>query len=257
MSRMRPPLTTSMTEPRTTPSSSLIFSIVPQARSYCARFFDRIRRPSLSSFWRTSASMCSPTDTTSAGSTSCLIDLDDGAFDNVAVIEVLDGLIDRGEERFLGAQVVFSDLLGAGGAGGVGGRTSDARGGLDAARHVGCCSGWLLSGVTLTAPEGRPPDAPWRPWTIVGCVRTTADLLPAEVRGPRVHRPAYLLPYHTVQPSPDTRTVIRCARGQRAHDRSPAGDQTGRRRRGDHARQPALVGRPGRRLPGRTRAVPG
>src|SRR6266508_3439736 len=101
------------------------------------------------------------------------------------------------------------------------------------------------------------PDAPWRPWTIVGCVRTTADLLPAEVRGPRVHRPAYLLPYHTVQPSPDTRTVIRCARGQRAHDRSPAGDQTGRRRRGDHARQPALVGRPGRRLPGRTRAVPG
>ncbi|MNW56687.1 hypothetical protein D3C74_344170 [compost metagenome] len=34
MSRMRPPLTTSMTVPVTTPSSSLIFSIVPQARSY-------------------------------------------------------------------------------------------------------------------------------------------------------------------------------------------------------------------------------
>jgi hypothetical protein len=29
------------------------------------------------------------------------IDLDDGAFDNVAVIEVLDGLVDRGEELFL------------------------------------------------------------------------------------------------------------------------------------------------------------
>jgi hypothetical protein len=31
-------------------SFSLIFSIVPHARSYCARFLDRIRRPSLSSF---------------------------------------------------------------------------------------------------------------------------------------------------------------------------------------------------------------
>jgi hypothetical protein len=52
MSRMRPPLTTSMTVPVTMPSSSLIFSIVPHARSYCARFLDRISRPSLSSFWR-------------------------------------------------------------------------------------------------------------------------------------------------------------------------------------------------------------
>jgi hypothetical protein len=53
---------------------SLIFSIVPQARSYWARFLDRIRRPSLSSFWRTRASTSSPTLTTSLGSTSCLID---------------------------------------------------------------------------------------------------------------------------------------------------------------------------------------
>jgi hypothetical protein len=74
MSRMRPPLTTSMTVPVTTPSFSLIFSIVPQARSYCARFLDRIRRPSLSSFWRTRASTSSPTVTTSLGSTSCLMD---------------------------------------------------------------------------------------------------------------------------------------------------------------------------------------
>ncbi|CPU64633.1 Uncharacterised protein [Mycobacteroides abscessus] len=74
MSRMRPPLTTSMTVPVTTPSSSLIFSIVPQARSYWARFLDRIRRPSLSSFWRTRASTASPTLTTSPGSTSCLMD---------------------------------------------------------------------------------------------------------------------------------------------------------------------------------------
>ena len=40
MSTMRPPLTTSMTGPSTTPSSSLSFSIVPHARSYWARFLD-------------------------------------------------------------------------------------------------------------------------------------------------------------------------------------------------------------------------
>ncbi|OUD85373.1 hypothetical protein BC477_13255 [Clavibacter michiganensis subsp. michiganensis] len=74
MSTMRPPLTTSMTVPVTTPSDSLIFSTSPHARSYCARFLDRIRRPSLSSFWRTRASTVSPTLTTSVGSTSCLID---------------------------------------------------------------------------------------------------------------------------------------------------------------------------------------
>ena len=43
-------MTTSITVPVTTPSSSLIFSIVPQARSYWARFLDRIRRPSFSYF---------------------------------------------------------------------------------------------------------------------------------------------------------------------------------------------------------------
>jgi len=64
------------------------------------------------------------------------IDLDDGALDNVAVIEVLDGLVDRGEESLLGAEVVDGDLDAA-----AGGRGGGARGGLDAARHVGCCSG--------------------------------------------------------------------------------------------------------------------
>src|SRR5450756_2419377 len=67
-------LTTSITVPVTIWSSSLSFSIVPQARSYCARFLDRISRPSLSSFCRTSASTWSPTETTSLGSTSCLIE---------------------------------------------------------------------------------------------------------------------------------------------------------------------------------------
>ena len=102
----------------TTPSSSLIFSIVPQARSYWARFLDRIRRPSLSSFWRTRASISSPTLDDLVGVDVVLdgqlargddalglvadveedlvaVDLDDGAFDDVAVVEVLDGLVDR------------------------------------------------------------------------------------------------------------------------------------------------------------------
>ena len=42
------------------------------------------------------------------------VDLDDGAFDDVAVVEVLDGLVDRGEEGFLGADVVDRDLRGGG-----------------------------------------------------------------------------------------------------------------------------------------------
>ena len=63
-----------MTGPLTTPSFSLISSIVPQARSYCARFLDRMRRPSLSSFWRTSASSSSSSETISWGSTSLRIE---------------------------------------------------------------------------------------------------------------------------------------------------------------------------------------
>ena len=74
MSRISPPFTTSMTGPLTTPSSFLSFSMLPHARSYCARFFERISRPSLSSFWRTSASSSSPSVTISDGLTSLRID---------------------------------------------------------------------------------------------------------------------------------------------------------------------------------------
>lgn len=35
-----------------------------------------------------------------------VIDLDHGAFDDIAVIEVLDGLVDRGEEILSGADVI-------------------------------------------------------------------------------------------------------------------------------------------------------
>ena len=134
MSTMRPPFTTSMTGPLTTPSDSLIFSIVPQARSYWARFFDRTSRPSLSSFWRTSASIGSPRLTISEGSTSLrmessrtgitpfgleadveehlvLVDLDDRALDDVAVVELDDGGVDGVLER-RAAEVVLDDRTG-------------------------------------------------------------------------------------------------------------------------------------------------
>ena len=74
MSRMSPPLTTSMTGPETISSFSFSASIVPQARSYWARFLERISRPSLSSLVRTRASSSSSSDTTSCGSTSLRIE---------------------------------------------------------------------------------------------------------------------------------------------------------------------------------------
>ena len=71
---MRPPLTTSMTSP-VTGSPALNFSSTEiQERSYSARFFERIRRPSLSSFCRTRASILSPTSTSSEGSASLRIE---------------------------------------------------------------------------------------------------------------------------------------------------------------------------------------
>ncbi len=74
MSTIRPPLTTSMTGPLTISPLFFFSSIVVQAFSYCARFLDRTRRPSLSSFWRTSASTWSPSFTISLGSTSLRMD---------------------------------------------------------------------------------------------------------------------------------------------------------------------------------------
>ena len=53
------------------------------------------------------------------------VDLDDGALDDVAVVEVLDGLVDRGEEVLGAADVVDRDLGGrAGGSRVVSGRCS-------------------------------------------------------------------------------------------------------------------------------------
>jgi len=55
------------------------------------------------------------------------IDLDNGALNDVTVVEVLDGLVDRGEEGLLRTDVVDRYLRGV-------------RGGLSAARHVWNCS---------------------------------------------------------------------------------------------------------------------
>src|SRR5690606_830226 len=40
------------------------------------------------------------------------VDLDDGAFDEVSVVEELEGLLDRGQEVFSRSDVVDGDLLG-------------------------------------------------------------------------------------------------------------------------------------------------
>ena len=131
MSTMRPPLTTSITGPSTMPSSSLIFSIVPHARSYCARFLDSSRRPSLSSFWRTSASTFSPSDddlvrvdvvadaqlarrddalalVADVEQHLVLVDLDDRAVDELAVLDVDHRAVDGIGEGH--AEIVDGDL---------------------------------------------------------------------------------------------------------------------------------------------------
>ena len=120
------------------------------------------------------------------------IDLDDGAFDNVAVVEVLDGLVDRGEEGFLGADVVDGDL---------GWRS----------RWPRCCSscGRLLrsDGCQCSLVRGdlcaRGPPRAHRTIAVRimnGFVRPRACSLPRHA-DPRVHRAAYRARYHSVQPS--------------------------------------------------------
>ncbi|EGJ78183.1 putative 30S ribosomal protein S1 [Streptomyces sp. Tu6071] len=76
------------------------------------------------------------------------VDLHDDAVDDVAVVEVLDRLVDRGEEGFLVTDVVDRYLRGGGG-------------GLGAARHVGKGSGTDIE-VVGTASAGAH-FAPWSP----------------------------------------------------------------------------------------------
>jgi hypothetical protein len=73
-STIRPPLTTSMTEPWTGSPLSAAASMRRQARSKRARFLERIRRPSWSSLVRTRASTSSPISTSSFGLTDLRIE---------------------------------------------------------------------------------------------------------------------------------------------------------------------------------------
>ena len=73
-SRIRPPLTTSITVPSTGSPESAAFSIRRQAFSKRARFLERIRRPSWSSLVRTRASTSSPSSTSSEGFTDLRIE---------------------------------------------------------------------------------------------------------------------------------------------------------------------------------------
>src|SRR4051794_25047697 len=73
-STIRPPLTTSMTEPVTGSPDSAAPSILRQARSKRARFLERMRRPSWSSLVRTRASTSSSSSTSSEGSTDLRIE---------------------------------------------------------------------------------------------------------------------------------------------------------------------------------------
>ena len=73
-SRIRPPLTTSITRPLTGSPDSAAPSIDFHASSKRARFLERISRPSASSFVSTSASISSPSCTSSSGLTDRRID---------------------------------------------------------------------------------------------------------------------------------------------------------------------------------------
>ena len=214
---IRPPLTTSMTVPSTTSSFSFFCSIVPQARSYCARFLDRISRPSLSSFWRTRASIWSPTrhdlvgvdvvlDRKFTGGDDTLglvadvqqdlvaVDLDDRALDDVAIVEVLDRGVDSGQEVVGVADVVDCDLR-------------SCRG-LHGGRHVG-----VDSKARNGATEGPSP-------VNVPIPATSPSSYPGTTEVPDVHDDRGL--HHEAARRPDnapTRLPIRGVQGQRGPGR--------------------------------------
>src|SRR5215831_7744105 len=90
------------------------------------------------------------------------VDLDDRPLDDVAVIEVLDGLVDRGEEGLLGTDVVDRYLGGRGGLGAAG-------------RHVWVDSGYGQGSVDARRAQLNPPWAARSNWTCLASV-TGRDL---------------------------------------------------------------------------------
>ena len=111
-----------MTEPVTTPSSSLMRSMVPQARSYCAGFdlvadgddlvgVDVVLDGQLASEDDAFGLVADVEEDL------ITVDLDDSALDDIAVIEVLDGLVNGGEDLLGRTDVVDGDRGGAGRSG--------------------------------------------------------------------------------------------------------------------------------------------
>ena len=133
MSRIRPPLTTSMTVPSTTPSSSLTCSIVPQRALVLGALLGQ-DQPALLVLLLEDQGLDLVADLDDLVGVDVVldrqltrgddalglvadveqdlvaVDLDDGALDDVAVVEVLDGRVDRGEEVFFRPDVVDGHL---------------------------------------------------------------------------------------------------------------------------------------------------
>ncbi len=133
-SRIRPPLTTSITRPSTGSPDSAARSMFFQASSNRARFFERIRRPSASSFVSTSASISSPSDdlvgrvhrapdrqlgdrdhalrlVADVDEHLVLVDPDDGAVHDLALVDLREGRLVVGNELAVGALDPDAGLL--------------------------------------------------------------------------------------------------------------------------------------------------
>jgi hypothetical protein len=85
------------------------------------------------------------------------VDLDDGAFDDVAIVEIFDGLIDGGEEVLLRPDVVDRDLLCGRGGGGVGGHAVGCSEGIGSSvgSVVSLSCGALTALLGYNPPQGR------------------------------------------------------------------------------------------------------
>ena len=83
------------------------------------------------------------------------VDLDDGAFDDIAIVEVLDRLVDGGEEVLLRPDIVDRNLLRGRGGGGVGGHAVGCSEGIGS-------SGRCLSTVVSVRWFPTAPDQPTR-----------------------------------------------------------------------------------------------
>src|SRR6266545_1102148 len=108
------------------------------------------------------------------------VDFDDGAFDDVAVVEVLDGLIDRREEVFLRPDVIDRNLRGVLHCG--------VERCLDAGRHVVSCSvDWnVVAGCVQAVGSHRAEGEKLSPPTVA-----STSLLRPRSRGPIAHLTEY------------------------------------------------------------------